>query len=272
MKKLLAVVLTLCMVLSLSVSSFATTSNWDNDAELDEAISELSDKFDIKHVKDFYEESGMAIYKDLQIVNDNVITYAMDWQRIGVTTDITEEILDDGRLKKTYTEGDLINEVIYDKENGTIIVDGNMVDVSEETQITENLSDVTPMAIPVWVYSSTPWGGTNASDYSTNVWAGYKNVQYGSLIRSLTIAFIADRIAMALGGYSLAVAISAAGVDWMASQAKSKSSPYSKTGKCYEVQKCIPSDVETRYRHTVKYYDDYDGSYLFTKDFYSMFV
>ncbi len=77
MKKLLAVVLTLCMVLSLSVSSFATT-NKNNDAELDEVISELSDKFDIKYVKDFYEESGMVRYKELQILDDNVITYEMD--------------------------------------------------------------------------------------------------------------------------------------------------------------------------------------------------
>ncbi len=271
MKKILSCILVVCMILSLSVSSFATVADGSDIMSKGE-ISKLSDKFDITYAKDFYEKSGMAVYEDIQIVSDNIVTYKMNWTRIGVICFITEEILDDGRLKKTYVEGDLVNEVIYDKENGLKTVDGNVVDISDQIQTKHHFSEITPAAIPVWVYRKTPWPNTIASDYYRNVASGYKNVQYGSLIKTLGVAVIADIIALALGGPSLAASIAAAGIDWMATQAKAMSSPYSKTGKCYEVIYNIPGDFQTRYRHVVDYYDDYDGSYLFFRDFYSMYV
>lgn len=263
--KIISLTLTLIMVFTTVVTSYASTT-----AEVNPTTSST--------LYETFKKAGLDVSK----ISKNKDGETFDVLLGDVQSTMTEKNLIDGSIQLNINENNKEDIIILDVDghinvNGENLVvktierdeNGNILnEIERDTFNTLN----TLRSVPQWSYSDDPFGGTSRYDYTKLYKTREHTIKYSSFVVSTSAGTIVSCIFAGLSiiktaGLALLVAV----VTEVAQQIKQAASPYELQSDVIETLWRIPGDMEIRYKHGVDYYNT-KGKYVDSSIHYSYHI
>lgn len=294
MKKIISVVLTLSLIISFCPYALAADDNnydvifsiiSDDDIVVPEseilAILPAATEYDAMYnqvLTDLTDLRSACVEPELctpvSVGQDGLVRYSITYSN-GIVNQISTERNADGSIVLHFYEDDIHNEVVF-LENGNLLVDGQLVDIQNNTSSTQLLANSGGIVAPQMRnadYSTKPWG--KPSDYTKylRVYSGNKCSWGVSTLVGLTTGTVASIICAAIKaalGYGIAYSIFSSVAAEMITRCKvygMEDALYSWKFKMYERKDSMA--VDRYYKYTGHCYSrrDFKG-YAFAHTYY----
>lgn len=137
-------------------------------------------------------------------VTANGNEYLMNYN--GILETVVLEENDSGSVSLMVNAGEKCDVLTFE-EDGSLILDGHKVEITEVTT-TENNSDIEPRGT-IWkgTKSLSPYGSLKASDYNDYLSSGTQNISLGKALDAITVTVLSTILGQAYGYIGIAVSL-----------------------------------------------------------------